>query len=1201
MEDTPIEVSVSKTDLQTKKILPGATLQIMDAEGKAIVTTVYGVELKWTSGETPKSIAGLPAGNYILREIAAPDGYKVVADVKFTVERNVKNSVLMEDEPSKLTVSKKDMANLAENLPGATFEVQDENGDVVRTVYNETLRWTTTADALVKTITGLKDGSYKLVETKAPTGYTIADPISFTVEKGKIYRSVDGEQAEIDTIAMEDQATEVIISKTDITTGKELPGATLQILKKVKAATDAGEEVEKEEIVITIYGEKLEWVSGETPKTIKGLPAGEYILRETAAPNGYTIAKDVKFTVTDELKAAETVVMENAPIEVNISKTDITTAKELPGATLQILKKVTGEDEAETEEVVTTIYGEKLEWVSTGEPKNIKGLPAGDYILRETAAPDGYTVAADVEFTITDELKTAETVVMKDAPIVTSISKVDITTADKELPGATLQILKKVTAEDGTTSEVIAATVYGEELQWTSGEKAKEIKGLPAGDYILREIAAPSGYTIAKDVAFTVSNDSKVTNKAVMKDQATEVNISKVDITNAEKELPGATLQVMDKYGNEIVKTVYGEELKWVSGTEAKVIKGLPAGEYTLREISAPAGYSIAKDVKFTITDELKAAETVTMKDAAIEATISKVDITNAEKELPGAELQIMDTEGKEVVKTIFGEELKWTSAETAKQIKGLPAGEYILRETKAPTGFAVAADVKFTISDDLTVENKVVMKDAPTDVTVSKVALTNETRELPGATLQILDEKGEIAKTVYGEQLSWISDVTAKVIKGLPAGTYTLRETAAPDGYALAEDVTFTVNTDGTTTKVVMKDDVTRVQISKMDVTNNKELAGAHLALKDASGEIILNWISTGEPKIFEGKLIAGATYTLTEISAPSGYSLAKDITFTVNSNNEIQKIVMDDKVASGDGSLIVQKLVKYQDKYKTLEDYTFYTALFADEACTQRVSSVKALRVQQSYTTSTIFTNLEHGTYYVAETDEFGNPVSGAFTFGVDGNEILDGKVTLTPKSQMGKSTIINYVNPDIPDAPYQDGKITVNKQVLIGTEPGNVTDTFYFALFTDAAHTMLANADIKKLELNDASSGTVVFDKLAYGEYYLAETDEDGIPVGSDFDYTVTLDASYCKISADSTAVERTITNSKKKEPDTEPVTEPTTTPTTTPTTNPPTNTTTTKTTPKTGDDTNIAFYLTLMMMAALVGTGYGVRRRKKKEQK
>ena len=140
-------------------------------------------------------------------------------------------------------------------------------------------------------------------------------------------------------------------------------------------------------------------------------------------------------------------------------------------------------------------------------------------------------------------------------------------------------------------------------------------------------------------------------------------------------------------------------------------------------------------------------------------------------------------------------------------------------------------------------------------------------------------------------------------------------------------------------------------------------------------------------------------------------------------------------------------------------------------------------------------------------------------------------------------------------------------------------------------------MASADIQKLELNDESSGTVVFDRLPYGEYYLAETDEDGVPVDSDFGYTVTLDASYCKISSDSTAVERTITNSKAKEPDTEPVTQPTTSTTNRTTTT----TTTTTTTPKTGDDTNIAFYLTLMMMAALVGTGYGVRRRKKKEQR
>lgn len=59
-----------------------------------------------------------------------PDGYKYAEEITFEVGKdgNVQ-TVTMEDAPSKLTVSKKDMADLAENLPGATFEVQDENGD----------------------------------------------------------------------------------------------------------------------------------------------------------------------------------------------------------------------------------------------------------------------------------------------------------------------------------------------------------------------------------------------------------------------------------------------------------------------------------------------------------------------------------------------------------------------------------------------------------------------------------------------------------------------------------------------------------------------------------------------------------------------------------------------------------------------------------------------------------------------------------------------------------------------------------------------------------------------------------------------------------------------------------------------------------------------------------------------------------------
>mgnify|MGYP000037206635 FL=1 len=88
----------------------------------------------------------------------------------------------MKDAPSQLTVSKKDLAGTTD-LPGATFEVQDENGDVVTTIYKDRLEWTTSEKEPVKTITGLKDGSYKLVETVAPVGYTIAAPIDLQLKK----------------------------------------------------------------------------------------------------------------------------------------------------------------------------------------------------------------------------------------------------------------------------------------------------------------------------------------------------------------------------------------------------------------------------------------------------------------------------------------------------------------------------------------------------------------------------------------------------------------------------------------------------------------------------------------------------------------------------------------------------------------------------------------------------------------------------------------------------------------------------------------------------------------------------------------------------------------------------------------------------------------------------------------------------------
>ena len=182
-----------------------------------------------------------------------------------------------------------------------------------------------------------------------------------------------------------------------------------------------------------------------------------------------------------------------------------------------------------------------------------------------------------------------------------------------------------------------------------------------------------------------------------------------------------------------------------------------------------------------------------------------------------------------------------------------------------------------------------VVMKDAATEVSISKQDITGTT-EVEGATLSILDENGEqVAK--------WISTKNAYVLKGVLNAdtTYTLHEENAPDGYAYAEDITFTidktgkvlVNGEDVNGQVTMYDAALGdVVISKRAVNGTEELEGASLKITDATGKTVAEWVSEKTPKLVQ--LDAG-TYTLTEETAPDGYVLAESMTFTVDKNGKV------------------------------------------------------------------------------------------------------------------------------------------------------------------------------------------------------------------------------------------------------------------------------------------------------------------------
>ena len=212
-EKIQTKVKISKQDITTKQELPGAKLVIKDANGKEVAS--------WVSTNTPKYIKGLEAGNYTLCETQAPDGYELYTEcIKFTVKADgTVSTVIMYNAPkskeTKVQISKKDITS-KEEIAGAKLRITDLNG-------KEIISWVSTTTP--KLIKNLKPGKYYLEETQAPDGYILS------TEKKEFEVKEDGTVTSI-VFYNEKQETKpnkVAISKQDMTTKQELPGATLVI------------------------------------------------------------------------------------------------------------------------------------------------------------------------------------------------------------------------------------------------------------------------------------------------------------------------------------------------------------------------------------------------------------------------------------------------------------------------------------------------------------------------------------------------------------------------------------------------------------------------------------------------------------------------------------------------------------------------------------------------------------------------------------------------------------------------------------------------------------------------------------------------------------------------------------------------------------------------------------------------------------
>lgn len=864
-------------------------------------------------------------GKYYIQEVEVPNnGGMHINPTKYPftlsddISQNVKDTdkviVLpiedIADKPIMRPIQVQKTDSVSNNAAGAKFEftitaenVVDGSGKVREGYEKGTLIDTITTDERgIATSKDLYCGTYIVRETIRKENYVLSTkeyPVTVTDEKQTT-------EPVIVNIKDKPVTQKIKVTKIDEVTGNHCgAGFVFQITAAEDILDGAGvayEGYKAGDVVDTITTDELGIAIS------KELFMGKYYIQEIEVSDDggmainqtkypFTLSDDISREVkdTDEILVVPINDIADKPTTVTIKKLDALLDKDgnpitgddgqpredaepkmLEGITFRVKAK-DAEDSDEQLYVTDKDGNIKIEYLK----KNTV------YTIQETATIPGYNLDETVsEFAVDDKGlingESSYSVTFTNIPNVVHISKIDITNS-KEISGAKMEL----TDMDGNVID-----------EWTSEEKPHVIYGLADGQYRLVESVAPEKYEVATSVSqsnmpldetektnidglnsegiFTVK-DSTVIQQIVMKDSPYRwVDISKKEITG-DDELPGCTLTVRDAHGD-VVDT-------WVSTTEAHRLQ-LHSGVYTLTEEKPAEGYVTADTVKFEIVQTSETdydVQTVAMRDEVTKITISKKDITNGE-ELPGAHLVIKNEAG-DVVE-------EWTSTNETHYVEKMPIGKYTLTEITAPEGYEVAETINFEIKDTGDIQHYEMFDSPYRPVEVSKKDITNK-EELPGAALEIRDADNNVVD-------SWTSTSEVHMVS-LPHGKYTLIETKPADGFVTAESINFEVlvrNTpeeDGVEIQhVEMEDDVTKVQISKQDVTTKKELPGAKLQIKDKDGNVIEEWTSTNEVHYIE-KLPIGE-YTLVETTAPNGYDVAESVNFKVLDTNEIQHVIMYD-----------------------------------------------------------------------------------------------------------------------------------------------------------------------------------------------------------------------------------------------------------------------------------------------------------------
>ena len=804
----------------------------------------------------------------------------------------------------------------------------------------------------------LKCGNYRIEEVSAPDGYTQnTQYVEIKVDKNTAYQmdSVSGDA--IITVTYENHPVKgkLVIHKSGETLKSfkkdfvyeetSLEGAEFEIYAAEDIFTPDHQVDEqgnrhviyaKDTLVKTVTTNK----NGEA--VIKDLPLGKYRVKETKAPAGFVLnpdSQEVSFIYKDqntpEIEEKLEFSNERQKVELSVEKQDAETGKTLKGATFGLYNK----EAISSGDKVVVKADTLLQEITSNEKGKAAftlDLPLGRYYVKELQAPAGYVSSDEIlEFDATYQGQDVKTIklksVKKNRPTTVEVTKADITTGT-ELDGASMSVLDK----DGNVID-----------SWTSVKDSPHvIKRLQVGKtYILREELAPYGYLRATDVEFTISDTAEV-QKVKMED---EVPVARLLVNKKGEFLDSVSLLdnakgmiehlfnyvtgnltdvTFNVYAAEAIRAADGVSADYYAADELvgsittdgngiAQMDNLPLGRYYIVEKETAHGYVLDNEPRYvdlTYRDQDTPLVTYSADWQNARQRV-QVEVLKKEKDsdkvLSGAIFglyaadDIVSSKGKVLLAKDTLIELKTTDEEGKIQfVADLPVdSRYYIKELAAPDGYVTDQEPQeFTFeyqgSGTSVAEYAFTFEDEQTTVELSKADLTDK-KELPGASLKVTDENGNTVD-------EWVSKEEAHIIKGLIVGKkYKMTETKPADGYVTAESIEFTVENTKEVQKHQMLDDVTKVEISKKDITDSSEVPGAKLIILDKDGKKVESWTSTDKPHMVE-KLPVGE-YTLREEQAPDGYLIAEDVKFTVKDTGKVQKVKMKD--AHPYGKLVIKK----------------------------------------------------------------------------------------------------------------------------------------------------------------------------------------------------------------------------------------------------------------------------------------------------